>query len=123
MAAAIITAAKREQKNGQLINPFSSLSFTDNSNEQYKYAQYNACAISSELLYLLTPRSIQPTFPDISWEPLKEVKVIDRGLQANSEKKTLLSAASRAITLTPTIGTELQGIDLRQLSDAQKDEL
>jgi sulfonate dioxygenase len=51
------------------------------------------------------------------------VKVIDRSLQASSEKKTLLSAASKVISLTPTIGTELQGVDLRQLSDAQKDEL
>jgi sulfonate dioxygenase len=67
---------------------------------------------------------IQPSFPDVSWEPLKEVKVIDRGLLlASSDKKNLLSAASKVITLTPTIGTELQGIDLRQLSDTQKDEL
>jgi hypothetical protein len=76
---------------------------------------------SSEPLCLLTP--IQPTFPDISWEPLKEVKVTDRGLCANSEKKNLLSAASKVITLTPTIGTELHGVDLHQLSDTQKDEL
>ncbi|KAI0277282.1 alpha-ketoglutarate-dependent sulfonate dioxygenase [Russula aff. rugulosa BPL654] len=105
--AAITTATKREQKNGQPINPFYSPSFTDDGkNEQYKYAQY------------------KPSFPDVSWEPLKEVKVIDKGLLlASSDKKTLLSAASKVITLTPTIGTELQGIDLRQLSDAQKDEL
>lgn len=76
---------------------------------------------SSESLFLLTP--FQPTFPDISWEPLAEVEVIDRGLRANSEKTNLLSAASKVITLTPTIGTELQGIDLHRLSDAQKDEL
>jgi sulfonate dioxygenase len=81
------------------------------------------CVLSSESgpLYLLTP--IQPTFPDLSWEPLKEVKVIDRALHATSEKKNLLSAASKVITLTPTIGTELQGIYLGQLSDTQKDEL
>ncbi|KAF8501545.1 alpha-ketoglutarate-dependent sulfonate dioxygenase [Russula emetica] len=103
--AAATTPSKQEQKNGQLINPFYSPSFIDDGNEQYKYAQY------------------KPSFPDVSWESLKEVKVIDRGLRANSEKKTLLSAASKVITLTPTIGTELQGIDLRQLSDAQKDEL
>lgn len=47
----------------------------------------------------------------------------DRGLGANPEKKSLLSAASKVITLTPTIGTELHGIDLGQLSDDQKDEL
>jgi sulfonate dioxygenase len=74
-----------------------------------------------ESLYFLTP--VQPTFPDITWEPLKEVKVVDRGVGADPEKKNLLSAASKAITLTPTIGTELHGIDLHQLSDAQKDEL
>jgi sulfonate dioxygenase len=68
-------------------------------------------------------RPIQPSLPDISWEPLKEVKVVDRGLEADPEKKNLLSVASKVVTLTPAIGTELHGIDLRQLSDAQKDEL
>jgi sulfonate dioxygenase len=117
---AAITATRQERNNGQLINPFYSPSFADDGNEQYEYAQYKVRAILGAL-YLLTP--IQPTFPDISWEPLKEVKVTDRGLYANSEKKNLLSAASKVITLTPTIGTELHGIDLHQLSDTQKDEL
>jgi sulfonate dioxygenase len=118
-----ITAAKREQKNGQPINPFYSPSFIDDGNEQCKYAQFKVRAIPGprNSYTWLTP--IQPSFPDVSWEPLKELKVIDRGLRASSEKKSLLSAASKVITLTPTIGTELQGIDLRQLSDAQKDEL
>jgi sulfonate dioxygenase len=102
---AAITTAKQERMTGQLINPFYSPSFTDDGNEQYKYAQY------------------KPTFPNISWGPLKEVKVVDRGLHANWEKKNLLSSASKVITLTPTIGTEIHGIDLHQLSDAQKDEL
>jgi sulfonate dioxygenase len=120
---AAITAAKREQKNGQLINLFYSPSFIDDGNERYKYAQYKVRAIPGlgTLILGLTP--IQPSFPDVSWEPLREAKVIDKGLRANSEKRVLLSAASKVITLTPTIGTELQGIDLRQLSDAQKDEL
>ena len=39
------TAAKREQKNAQLINPFYSPSFIDDGNEQYKYAQYKVRAI------------------------------------------------------------------------------
>ena len=34
------TAAKREQKNGQLVNPFYSPSFVDNGDERYEYAQY-----------------------------------------------------------------------------------
>ncbi|KAI0300798.1 alpha-ketoglutarate-dependent sulfonate dioxygenase [Russula brevipes] len=102
---ATIRNAKREQRNEELINPFYSPSITDDGNEQYKYAQY------------------KPSLPDISWEPLKEVKVVDRGLEADPEKKNLLSVASKVVTLTPAIGTELHGIDLRQLSDAQKDEL
>lgn len=52
---AATTAAKREQKNGQLINPFYSPSFIDDGNEQYKYAQYKVHAIlglAGKLLYL-----------------------------------------------------------------------
>lgn len=45
------------------------------------------------------PRSA-PTFPGISWEPLKEVDVVDRGMTANPEKKHLPSLASKVITLT-----------------------
>ncbi len=47
----------------------------------------------------------------------------DVGLRADPEKKSLLSAASKVTHYTPAIGTELSGIDLRQLSDSQKDEL
>ena len=47
----------------------------------------------------------------------------DRGQFADPEKKSLLSAASKVQHLTPAIGTELSGIDLRQLTDQQKDEL
>jgi hypothetical protein len=41
---------------------------------------------------------LQPTLTVVSWEPLKEVKVDDRGLAADHEKKSLLSAASKVIT-------------------------
>lgn len=66
---------------------------------------------------------IQPSFPKLSWEPLGEVKVTDRGLSADPSKKSLLSAAEKVEHLTPAIGTELLGIDLRNLSEPQKDEL
>jgi sulfonate dioxygenase len=49
--------------------------------------------------------------------------VKERGLLADPEKKALLSAAKKVRHYTPALGTELEGIDLRQLSDAQKDEL
>jgi len=117
---ATVTTTKREQQNGQLVNPgpIHSSSITDTGNEQYKYAQYLVRSIILRAFILAHP--VQPIFPDVSWAPLKEVKVVDRGVSADPTKKTLLSAASKVITLTPTIGTELHGIDLRQLSDAQR---
>lgn len=54
---------------------------------------------------------------------MKEVAVTDRGLFADPSKKALLSAAVKVRHLTPAIGTEILGLDLRQLSDAQRDEL
>lgn len=86
-------------------------------------------SIQGALAYLFSarPRSdrpcCQPHFPNVSWAPLQEVKVVERGLHADSAKRGLLSAASKVVHLTPAIGTELHGIDLRQLSDSQKDEL
>ena len=47
----------------------------------------------------------------------------DRGTLADPEKKALLSAATKVQHLTPAIGTEISGIDLRQLTAQQKDEL
>lgn len=59
----------------------------------------------------------------MNWEPLTEQEVTDRGLFADPEKKALFSAAQKVKHLTPVIGTEVTGIDLRQLTPAQKDEL
>ena len=59
----------------------------------------------------------------MKWEPLQEQEVVDRGQFADPEKKNLFNAATKVRHYTPTIGTELEGIDLRKLTDAQKDEL
>jgi sulfonate dioxygenase len=56
----------------------------------------------------------------LSWEPLEEVEVVDRGLSADPTKANLFREVTH---LTPAIGTEILGIDLRQLSVAQKEEL
>ncbi|TFY75931.1 hypothetical protein EWM64_g8081, partial [Hericium alpestre] len=87
------------------INPFYSPAITDDGDSNYKWAQY------------------KPTFPKVSWPPLGPIDVEDRALHADPEKRDLLSAASKVITLTPAIGTEIYGLDLRQLTDAQKDQL
>ncbi|KAI0707254.1 TauD-domain-containing protein [Earliella scabrosa] len=90
----------------QLFNPFySPTNGTEGDDSDYKYAKY------------------KPHFPNVKWEPLTEFPVTDRAQFADPEKKALLSAASQVTHLTPAIGTELSGIDLRQLTDAQKDEL
>ncbi|KAL1965890.1 hypothetical protein VTN77DRAFT_5023 [Rasamsonia byssochlamydoides] len=56
--------------------------------------------------------------PVAEFEPPK-----DRAFFADPEKKALLSAVTKVKHLTPYIGTELVGIQLSQLTDAQKDEL
>ncbi|KAJ7928887.1 hypothetical protein B0H13DRAFT_968408 [Mycena leptocephala] len=89
----------------QVFNPFYSPSIGDDGDDKYEFAHF------------------KPSFPKLSWEPLKEVPFSDRGLVADPAKKSLLGAAQKVRHLTPAIGTELLGIDLRQLSDAQKDEL
>lgn len=96
---------ERQQKIDQQLSSYSATSNLNDCNEHYKYAQY------------------KPIHPAVSWGPLKEVKVVEKGLAADPEKKSLLSAASKVITLTPALGTELHGINLSQLSDKQKDEL
>ncbi|KAF7374759.1 Alpha-ketoglutarate-dependent taurine dioxygenase [Mycena sanguinolenta] len=97
-----IEALKNDAK---VFNPFYSPSIGDDGNDSYEFAQF------------------KPSFPALSWEPLKEVQVSDRGLLADPTKKNLFGAAQKVRHLTPTIGTELLGIDLRQLTEAQKDEL
>ena len=59
----------------------------------------------------------------IDYEPLTTFEVVDRGHSADPEKKSLLKAATKITHLTPTIGTEIEGIDVAQLTDQQKDEL
>ncbi|KAF9510225.1 hypothetical protein BS47DRAFT_1377466 [Hydnum rufescens UP504] len=86
-------------------NPFYSPPPAVDFTEDYEYNKY------------------KPTFPKVDWEPLTEFEVSDRGLRADPAKKALLSAATKVDHITPAIGTRLQGLDLRQLSDTQKDEL
>ena len=47
----------------------------------------------------------------------------DRALFADPTKAALLAEASAVEEVTPYIGTELKGIQLSKLTDAQKDEL
>ncbi|KAK8128515.1 alpha-ketoglutarate-dependent sulfonate dioxygenase [Apiospora sp. TS-2023a] len=47
----------------------------------------------------------------------------DAGARADKSKSALLSAASKVTDLTTHIGTEIEGLQLKDLTDPQKDEL
>ncbi|KZT61064.1 TauD-domain-containing protein [Calocera cornea HHB12733] len=64
-----------------------------------------------------------PTWPKYNYDPHVELDVKDKGFLADPEMKALLGAATKRDDMTPTIGTTLEGIDIRQLSDEQKNEL
>ncbi|KAI0783841.1 hypothetical protein BC629DRAFT_528872 [Irpex lacteus] len=113
MAPVATSETPKETSNGttkiptieKVFNPFYSPPANDENDGTYEFAHY------------------KPRYPDVKWEPLKELEVVERGLFADPEKKALLAAATKVQHLTPAIGTEIAGIDLRQLSPEQKDEL
>ncbi|EED13999.1 alpha-ketoglutarate-dependent sulfonate dioxygenase, putative [Talaromyces stipitatus ATCC 10500] len=56
--------------------------------------------------------------------PVEEIRPPkDRAFFADLEKRSLLSAVTKVKHLTPYIGTELQGVQLSQLDEKQKNEL
>lgn len=64
-----------------------------------------------------------PRFPDVHWNALTEVPYHDKGLQADSQYRNLLSSATDIFDYTPKIGTEVCGVHLAQLSNTQKNDL
>lgn len=52
-----------------------------------------------------------------------DVPYIERGANADPEKKALFGAAKEVINLTKNVGTEIVGLQLEDLTDQQKDEL
>ncbi|CAC9893553.1 unnamed protein product [Aureobasidium pullulans] len=64
-----------------------------------------------------------PTFPDVKWEPLKEVPYHDKGIDGSPTFDALLSTATSIRDYNPKIGTEVEGIDLANITDAQKNDI
>lgn len=114
-------AMNDKSEHAQLVNPFYSPSTGDDGDKNYPFAQFKVRQLPFSMHSILSGG--KPYFPNVSWEPLTEVHVEDRGLFADPSKKNLLGAATKVKHLTPVIGTELEGIDLRQLTPEQKDEL
>jgi sulfonate dioxygenase len=69
----------------------------------------------------ITERVLSYTPPDPDNKEFEPPK--DRAFFADPAKKALLSAVKQVRHLTPYIGTQLVGVQLSQLNDAQKDEL
>lgn len=66
---------------------------------------------------------LRPAFPNVHWEPLTEVAYHDRGTKGDPQFANLLSDATDIFDYNPKIGTEIHGINLATLTDAQKDDL
>jgi Taurine catabolism dioxygenase TauD, TfdA family len=69
-------------------------------------------------------RPAKPIYLDDVYEVRNhDRKHIDAGARADKSKSALLSAAKDVIHLTSHIGTEIVGLQLKDLTDQQKDEL
>lgn len=64
-----------------------------------------------------------PDFPDLHWDELKEISYTDKGLLGDPRFRNLIDAADEVVDYVPKIGTEITGIKLSQLTDAQKCDL
>lgn len=65
-----------------------------------------------------------PVFVDQAYAVRQDdVPFIERGKNADPEKKALFGAAEEVIDLTKNVGTEIVGLQLAELNDKQKDEL
>ena len=66
---------------------------------------------------------LRPRFPDLKWEPLREVAYEDKGLLGDPKFRNLLDTATDVVDYVPKIGTEICGVNLKTLTDAQKNDL
>ena len=66
---------------------------------------------------------LRPRFPNVHWEPLTETPHYDKGLQGDPQFRDLLSAATDVFDYNPKIGTEIHGVNLAKLTNAQKNDL
>jgi taurine dioxygenase len=64
-----------------------------------------------------------PSFPDVHWDPIEEAPYQDKGLQGDPKFGNLLGCATDIFDYNPKIGTEIHGVDLNKLTDAQKNDL
>ncbi|KAH7043166.1 hypothetical protein B0J12DRAFT_194766 [Macrophomina phaseolina] len=66
---------------------------------------------------------LRPRFPDVKWPALGPIHYEDKGLKGDPNFRHLLDAATDVFDYNPKIGTEIHGVKLSQLTDAQKNDL
>lgn len=71
---------------------------------------------------------LKPSHPEVSWPKLELQSVVERGLSAPSigkpkKENLILRKASKWRWITPALGVELHGIDLKTLTGEEKDDL
>lgn len=65
-----------------------------------------------------------PTWnPEQKYPPLTEFDHVEHGKDADTSFRNLLPEGSKTVDLTPSIGTEVRGVQLSSLTNAGKDEL
>lgn len=67
--------------------------------------------------------NLTPAFPEVDWEPLAELPYTDKALGADPNYNNLFRSLKKVTHLQPEIGTILEGLNLANLTDVQKNEL
>jgi sulfonate dioxygenase len=66
---------------------------------------------------------LRPRFPELHWPAYTEIPYVDKGQLGDANFKNLLADATDVFDYNPKIGTEVHGIDLANITDAQKNDL
>lgn len=66
---------------------------------------------------------LRASFPDISFPELTEQEYFEKGTLGDPDFRNLLRGATDIFDYNPKIGTEISGVRLSQLDDAQKNDL
>lgn len=97
--------------------------FLDQPNKKKHDIQYEPGRTNVDGHDIYEYDDLRPAFPDVHWEPLTEVPYHERGVKGDPQFRNLLSDATDIFDYNPKIGTEINGINLAKLTDAQKDDL
>ncbi|KAI8141372.1 hypothetical protein BJV82DRAFT_689334 [Fennellomyces sp. T-0311] len=76
-----------------------------------------------DLKKLVQEKGYYAVYPEIYYPPLEPYEHKDPGLLADPKKESIFKAASKVFDVTPHIGTEVEGIQLSQLTEQQKNDL